>query len=447
MNTYNKRIGFLVSSQTLIPHGGIGQFAKSFCETMNSHGIKVDIITDKAPQGLSTEFLESFDARVIYPDIPLKYTDHSAIFMYEDSFCYERMANFRNAIVKAFTTNIYDVLVCNTYETIQVASTMGLDECVQVIAYTHLESQIFKDTKNPFFHSTNEMMRLQLQMNNITIGTQSKFNELQFDNTATHLPIPVTEKELLNQYVKPREGVLFIGRWEEGKNPELFIDLIEQTNLPAKVMTSAAGAKKFEERLKKINATYEIKVGIIGKEKVDFITSARIAFNPSTVESYGMAFYEQTMQLPTFCLMNQRWTQNFSSQFFFETDKKNMANDVREAYEMFDTAEAWYIKGALVNANKIESQVFHKWNECFNSFKPKTSNSNTAKICKETTIKYIDFINGLNRGILCIDDIKSVLMNKNKFRVIYTDTNTYLTKEPNFEPAEEMVGLGLFEGL
>jgi len=50
MRTYNKRIGFLVSYQTLIPHGGIGQFTKSFCELMDSHNIKVDIITDKEPQ-------------------------------------------------------------------------------------------------------------------------------------------------------------------------------------------------------------------------------------------------------------------------------------------------------------------------------------------------------------------------------------------------------------
>ena len=47
MRTYDKRIGFLVSYQTLIPHGGIGQFAKSFCELMDLHNIKVDIVTDK----------------------------------------------------------------------------------------------------------------------------------------------------------------------------------------------------------------------------------------------------------------------------------------------------------------------------------------------------------------------------------------------------------------
>ena len=289
MKTYDKRIGFLVSYQTLIPHGGIGQFAKSFCELMDSHNIKVDIITDKEPK--DNEFVKSLKANIIAPLEPLPYTTHSGIFMYGDTFCYERMANFRNAIIEALEHNLYDSFVCNTYETVQVASTMGLEDCIQIIAYTHLESQIFKDTKNPFLHSTNEMMRKQLETTGVVIGTQSKFNQLSINDTAFHLPIPITEKSLLEEHHKLREGVLFIGRWEEGKNPELFLDLIEQTKLPAKVMTSANGAKKFEDKLKKIGVPYEIRVGIIGQEKVDFITSARVAFNPSVVESYGMAFY------------------------------------------------------------------------------------------------------------------------------------------------------------
>ena len=79
-----KRIGFLVSSQTLIPHGGIGQFTKSFCELMDSHGIYVDIITDKSPQGVADEFIKELKANIIYPNNPQRYTDHSAVFMYED---------------------------------------------------------------------------------------------------------------------------------------------------------------------------------------------------------------------------------------------------------------------------------------------------------------------------------------------------------------------------
>lgn len=445
MRTYEKRIGFLVSSQTLIPHGGIGQFTKSFCELMDSHNIKVDIIADKEPQ--NTEFVKSIKANVIAPLESLKYTDHSNIFMYGDTFCYERMANFRTAIVEALEHNLYDALICNTYETVQVASTMGLEDVIQVIAYTHLESQIFKDTKNPFLYSTNEMMRRQLEMNGIVVGTQSVFNLLNVDSTAFHLPIPITEQELLTEYTGEREGILFVGRWEEGKNPELFIDLIEQTKLPAKVMTSPNGVKKFEERLSKLGVKYDVRASIVGQEKVDFMTSARIAFNPSIVESYGMAFYEQHIQLPTLVLENQRWTNNFNKDFFYTCTKKDMASKAKELYDIFEKAERWYNLGSLQHAQEQEATVFHKWNNCFNNFESKKSNTNTAKICNENTVKLVDFISDLNRSIICIDDVRSVLTNKHKFRVIYTDDDTYLTKDPSFEPIEEVESLSLFEGL
>jgi hypothetical protein len=365
--------------------------------------------------------------------------------MYGDTFCYERMANFRNAIVEALEHNLYDAFVCNTYEAVQVASTMGLEDVIQIIAYTHLESQIFKDTKNPFLHNTNELMRQQLTTNNIYVGTQSKFNELQIDESY-HLPIPVTERGLLNEFHNPREGILFVGRWEEGKNPELFIDLIEQTGLPAKVMTSPNGVKKFTDRLSKINAKFDVRASIVGQEKVDFITSARVAFNPSTVESYGMAFYEQIIQLPTVALDNQRWTNNFVGHKFYTCNKKNMAELVKELYEQFDTAEKWYNESPIKKHKDMESTVFHKWNDCFHAFSTRKSNTNTAKICEQYTVKLVDFITSLNRSIICIDDIRSVLTNKHKFRVIYTDEDTYLTKDPSFVPTEkESTGLELFQ--
>jgi len=435
MRTYDKRIGFLVSYQTLIPHGGIGQFTKSFCELMNSHNIKVDIITDKEPQ--DNEFVKSIPANVIAPLESLKYTDHSNIFMYGDTFCYERMANFRNAIVEALEHNLYDAFVCNTYETVQVASTMGLEDVIQIIAYTHLESQIFKDTKNPFLFNTNVAMRQQLNLSNIDVGTQSKFNQLHLDESSYHLPIPITEKDLLTAYTGEREGILFVGRWEEGKNPELFIDLIAQTKLPAKVMTSPNGVKKFEERLSKLGVKYDVRASIVGQEKVDFIKSSRIAFNPSVVESYGMAFYEQHIQLPTLVLENQRWTKNFNEDFFYTCTKKDMAQRAKELYDSFEKAETWYNLGSLKHANQQEANVFHKWNECFTEFKLKESNTNTAKICGENTVKLQDYIKDLGRKVICMDDIRSVLTNKHKFRVIYTDNDTYLTKDPSFEPTEE----------
>ena len=412
---------------------------------MDQHNIKVDIITDKEPQ--DTEFVKSIKANVIAPLESLKYTDHSNIFMYGDTFCYERMANFRTAIVEALEHNLYDALICNTYETVQVASTMGLEDVIQIIAYTHLESQIFNDTKNPFLYNTNVAMRHQLSLTNIDVGTQSKFNQLHLDESSYHLPIPITERDLLTEYTGEREGILFVGRWEEGKNPELFIDLIEHTKLPAKVMTSPNGVKKFEDKLSKLGVKYDVRASIVGQEKVDFIKSSRIAFNPSTVESYGMAFYEQHIQLPTLVLENQRWTKNFNSNYFYTCTKKDMATKAKELYDVFERAERWYNLGSLQHAQEQEAGVYRKWAECFKDFTPKQSNSNTAKICSENTVRLQDYINDLNRSIICIDDIRSVLTNKHKFRVIYTNDDTYLTKDPSFEPEEETEGLALFEGL
>lgn len=448
MRTYSKRIGFLVSSQTLIPHGGIGQFCKSFCELMDKNDVKVDIITDKEPNNI--DFIKTLKANIISPLESLRYNEHSSIFMYNDTFNYERMVNFRNSIIRALEHNLYDCFICNTYESIQVALTMGIEDVVQIIAYTHLESQIFKDTKNPFLDSTNDMMRKQLECDNLYIGTQSLFNKSQFTN-AWHLPIPVTESTLLEEHHKNREGVLFIGRWENGKNPELFLELIEQSKLPAKVMTSPNGVKKFSERLEKLGVKYDVRSSIVGKEKVDFITSSRIAFNPSLVESYGMAFYEQIIQLPTFCLDNQRWTKNFDGHtndsmnfLFFKTNKKDMVSDVLVAYNTFANSSDWYNMGSLAQARQNESLVFEKWNECFNHFKPKQSNNNSAKICSEETIKLHDYISKLNRDVICIDDIHSVFTNRNKFITLYTDDNTYLTKDTNFKPTEQ-VNENLFE--
>jgi glycosyltransferase involved in cell wall biosynthesis len=444
-----------MSYQHLIPHGGIGQMALSFVKLMKKHNIKVDIITDKSDK--PTEFTKTLineGARFIYPDHSLSYTTHQGIFMYGDSYCLERMINFRNAIIKAFNTNIYDSIICNTYETSRLLSEMGLEDCVQIINYTHLESQIFPNSSNPFLNNVNESMRIQMILSNMVIGTQSKFNNevlsSKLNQKVFELPIPLPEPDLLKEHNKTREGVLFIGRWEEGKSPEDFLAVIEATKLPAKVMTNANGAKKFEAELKKIGVPYEIKTSVIGQEKVNFITSARVAFNPSTVESYGIAFLEQHIQLPTVCYKNMRWTNNFNPDYFFAVDKKESSDVILGLYQQFETAQSYYELGALAFYQKREERIANDWIMCFNDFKSKQSTSNTAGILKHSTVSYAYYISDLNRTVLCIDDIRSVLTNKHKYRIIYTDTDTWLTTDDNFVPAETVSttqAVNLFEGL
>ena len=56
---------------------------------------------------------------------------------------------------------------------------------------------------------------------------------------------------------------------------------------------------------------------------------------------------------------------------------------------------------------------------------------------KEVTNIVKDFIKELNRKSLAIEDIKSVLTNKHKYNIIYTDEHTYLSKEKHFVPQEQ----------
>ena len=440
---YNKRIGFIMSSEHLKATGGVGQYAKSFIELMTAHNIKVDIITDTVPH--NKEFTELLNTNVIYPDDPYSYAKHRNIFMYGDSYNYERMANFRESIVKALKKNLYDSFICNPYETVQVAGVLGLENYIQVIAYTHLESQLFKNTKNPFLDSVNDMMRLQLQLPGIYIGTQSNYNRLQIENSY-HLPIPIPERELLKEYNNVREGVLFIGRWEEGKNPELYIELIKQTGLPARIITSSNGSKKFEKKFTDLGITdYKIVYDVVGQEKIDFITNCRVAFNPSTVESYGIAFLEQQLHMPTVALENMRWTSNFDSKHYYTCNKKSMAKLVSDLYNKYDKPEKYYVEGVLKEYKFLEDNIFHKYVECFSDFKAKTSNNTTAGILEHDTVKYSDYIDSLNRSQICIDDVKSVLSNRHKYTVIYTDKDTWLSKDPKFVIPDETDNL--FEGL
>ncbi len=447
MKTYNKRIGFIISSQALKAVGGIGQFAKSFCNTMDMYGIKVDLIVDKKP--VHQDFVDQIKANVVYPSSSLSYTEHGKIFMYEDSYCLERMINLRDSVIKALSHNLYDVFVCNTPEAVQVAMTMGLEDHIQIIGYTHYEHQIYKSAASSFLDCANAMMLKQMGLPGLYIGTQSLLNTAELSNRnvdAYHVPMPLPDPEILLENNNSREGILFIGRWETRKNPQLFIDLIEKTKLPARVLTSDTGKKKFEAALSKTGVDYDVQVGLTGKEKIDFITKCRVAFNASSMESYGIAFLEQQIQMPTVAFDDRTWTKAFNQNRFFTCNKKNIVEVVTDLYNKYPTAQSWYQEKPLDYFIQQESKIFSKWNQCFSEFEIKKSNSATAKINKENTIRYADFVKQLDRSVLCIDDIKSVLSNKHKFRVIYTDQDTWLTKDSSFEPADD-TPKSLFEGL
>ena len=447
MKLYTKRIAFLISDQHFIPHGGIGSFCKSFVEMASANNYKVDVILDKLPSNESFKklIIES-GANILSPNETLRYTNHTNTFAFSDTINFEKIINFRNAIVNAFEKNIYDMVVCNTQEAMTAAYALTINKYIPVIFYTHLHSMIFRETRGSdvFLDSYHNFYNKHMEFNDIIIGTQSQKNINELTRygavNCVLLPMPMSERGLLEPYKGPRKGVLFIGRWEEGKNPEAYIRVMKDCKLPCRVMTNSNGAKKFEKAFNEAGITdYEIKAGITGQEKVDFIRGSSVFFMPSLRENYPFAFLECLGHIPCVVLDSQDWSDNFERGYYHKVSINEAANTIKTLYGVAQ------LPTALEYVKSLDAEVSDKWIKFLDNFKGKRSNNNTAKINTLITVKYRDYLIGLERKAIAREDFESVLANKHKFNVIYTDNDTYLSKDKDFKPIE--FGMNLFEGL
>lgn len=444
MKTYHRRIAFLISDQHFIPHGGIGSFCKSFTEMSGRINWKVDIILDKSPNNESfKKLIETANANVIYPAEPLRYSDHTATFAFSDTINFEKIINFRKALLTAFEKNIYDMVVCNTQEAMTAAYAMTINQYIPVVFYTHLHSMIFRETQGSdvFLDSYHNFYNKHMEFSDIIIGTQSQKN---IDELTKHgatnchlLRMPMSERGLLDRYAGVREGVLFIGRWEEGKNPEAYIRAMKECKLPCKVMTNSNGAKKFEKAFAEAGIKdYVIKEGITGQEKAAFIKGSSVFFMPSLRENYPFAFLECLGHMPCVVLDNQDWSDNFDSQYYNKVNIKDAGNIIKSLYGTDQ------LTSALDYVKNLDNSVAEGWIKFLDNFISKRSNTNAAKINNYQTVKYRDYIKELDRTHLAREDFESVLANRYKFtNVMYTDSDTYLSKDPTFTPVEEDEGL------
>lgn len=446
MKLYSKRIAFLISDQHFIPHGGIGSFCKSFTEMCDRLNWKVDIVLDKVPTGTFDEIIKNAGANIVVPSDPLRYSEHTATFAFSDTINFEKIINFRQAILKAFETNIYDMIVCNTQEAMTAAYAMTVNKYIPVVFYTHLHSMIFRESQGSdvFLDSYHNFYNKHMEFSDIIIGTQSQKNIDELTKYgATNcklLPMPMSERGLLTPGNGVRKGVLFIGRWEEGKNPEAYIKVMKEAKLPCKVMTNENGKKKFEKAFNEAGITdYEIQAGITGQTKVDFIKSCKVFFMPSLRENYPFAFLECLGHLQCVVLDNQDWSDNFDSIFYHKVHISNAADTIKSLYDIDRQSLA------LDYVTELDNKVAGTWIKFLDDFVGKRSNTNSAKINTHETIMYRDYIKNLNRKHLAREDFESVLSNRHKFiNTWYTDTDTYLSKDPTFKPSDEEANDSLF---
>jgi glycosyltransferase involved in cell wall biosynthesis len=445
MKVYDKRVAMVISSQHLHPNGGIGQFCKSFCEMAGEFNWKVDIILDKPPilkNNVLYDFLKNLN--FIYTNSPVSYVTHSNLFMFGDSINIEKMLNFRTSIIKALSRFSYDLIVCNTPESVPAVYFLNVADKIPVVSYTHIENAVFMDAiaNDTFRDCFTNFIRTMAELPHVITGTQSQNNADEIKKhyskaNAISLPMPVPERGLLEMVFPHKKGVLFIGRFEDRKNPTLFAKVVAAAGLPAKVLTKPNSIPKFEELFKKFGITdYEIKSGIIGKEKVDFIKSAKVAFHPSKRESYGFSAFETLHSCPTLLIEEFEWWKNHP---YAETCKKDDA--VAKLKDMYASANTVDAKDYVHDMQIVDMAIKNTWKQFMidNPRKGKTLKANNSlyNILKDNpkAISIEHFMNKiLNRIMVSVDDIESLNEKIPSIHIFQTDTDTFMsmTETPEF---------------
>jgi len=365
-------IYFLISDQHFIPTGGIGSFFRGFLRMADHFGWAVTVVLDKAPRGNGKTMMKAHpSASYVFPGAPASYRDHNPS---ESQYKQEipntfKQSNFTSALKRAQATGQPTHMLINTPEAALSVIELGLQTDVPTIFYTHHENLVLNPIpkSNKFAPSYMEMLHRIVAADGITAATQSNHNvtrmeHLEFSSPLAVLPMPIPDPQLMLPYDGERRGVLFIGRHEPRKQPTQFAAKVAKAGLPAKVLTNKMGEENFRKTFEKNGITdFEIRSEITGQEKADFIRSARIAFHPAKLESYGFSAMETLAAgLPTLLVHEYGWWQAFIDDGVHITPIRDAQNKLRELYDKPQDAASNY-------GQDREQQTFSMWEQYLNS--------------------------------------------------------------------------------
>jgi len=352
-----KSIAILLSSQHAIPHGGIGQFCKRISSLLMSFGHEVHYILDKKPKH---EFLINTSDRLFYNVKPLPTVQGPD--RHKQDIDYNKIENFKS-VLKLYDSFNYDYYIVNTSEAFDAINQIKTNS--KVILYTHLFNQIFPEQAgrsvftSEFVNHFNSFL-----YGNHTVATQSEFNRQRLISQGVKdcivMPMPLPETSLLESSdLVEKKGVLYIGTHSPGKNPSSYISVMKKLQLPCKVMTSPKSAKTFEKKFKDNGITdYDIRVGITGKEKVDFIKSCKVSFNTSLLENYPFAFLETVGHMPVVVLDRQNWSSNFDNRFYHKVSTRKAHEKILELYNQNNDCSQ-----ALEYVKQLNNNAINAWSK------------------------------------------------------------------------------------
>jgi glycosyltransferase involved in cell wall biosynthesis len=355
MTHFKPIVFFAISAQHFIPTGGIGSFFRGFQRMATEIDWDVVCVLDKKPIGQGRHMMEAHaNVQFVWPETPQSYAKHGTRFDPETVNQF-KVANFIESLSKAVQTQKPDLVLINTLEASlaqqQLMQAGVMENPVRTIFYTHHENFVVPDGKRSkvFSIAYNETLLKQANTPGIEIATQSQFNVermnqigFPFAHDPLVLPMPLPDLQLLAPFHGAKDGVLFIGRHEPRKNPKLFAKSVAEAGLSVKVLTNKRGVAKFEKTLTDAGVTnFDIQCELTGQAKADFIHSARIAFHPAGLESYGFSAMETLAAgLPTLLIEEFEWWRAFEQQGVLTSPRKDVVAKLQSTYGTAQTTDS-----------------------------------------------------------------------------------------------------------
>ena len=437
MKTYSRRIAILWTAYSLKDNNGVYHFTRSFLKIAQQQNWKVDILFDRRSNikgKNSYGELTSLGARLLFPENPIEDTIQK-YYSFTSGVSAIELANLQMCLLESLQTNLYDLVICEPMFASMIPQLSSIN--IPTMWYTHPPGSITGDYDDG--HSNEKLFNyLDSISKNCTVGTQTEHNCTVLKNRGVNakvLPLPFPDLEIFNAVTLPKNGILFCGTTEDRKQFKKYFDLIVETKLPAKIMTSEKSGTKMSVMFADAGITdVDIRTHILGKDKRDFFASSKIFFTPSYSESFGYAFAEAISHTHAVAF-DYEWTSNFDKSFCHIIPQKDYINYIAKLYN----SNVPVPKGAMDYVQSMHKNAEQAWADYIN-----TSPENKKKFYKSFVEKNQNFwIKDLpkliGRPALTLDEINPLLDRKTygALNVTYTDTDTWASIDGT-DPAAEV---------
>jgi len=294
-----KRIALLQLARTLTSTNGMTTFVDNFIRMNEKLGVHVDLITDRDVNSMSKPCVLDKDytnVSYFYPDEPLSATIDTRLrgtFTY--SVALETQINFRDALYKAMTHNVYDMILLNSED--PIPAVINMDLRMPVYMYTHFAALVWPDQTQPIFKNLVE--QTECYQHHLRFLTQSQKNvdalkERNIVSEVARLPLHPRFIENASKPVNPdADGMLFNGRIANEKRFDEFLRAAAAIDVPAYAMTGAQNIDRMVKMAKEAGVkNFTVVSGVTGEEKIQFMRQAKVTYHPSIFESFGYAVGE-----------------------------------------------------------------------------------------------------------------------------------------------------------